>query len=353
MGVDASYKVPYCKGLLKLIQKRLALGQHYLCSPQMSLEMKRGSNKESIDAKHISIEICATNTNPDELDELGYSSRSTILLFPEKGMLLVDDGCRYYDRDGSNSNREYNEMAAAYYENILNELGASFPYVHICPDYDYAYDDYEEKFPIEIIGPLSSKLLLLELPIEIMTDEERAEFVSVFGEIPTYSNDIATAIRECGNEKLLEEILHDQPKESLLNWLKCAVLARNTTCVNLISKKVGAEIPSHLFDIALEQCDEKTMDVLVRNKYKPTLKQLYNVAKFHDIGVFSLILEGYVNGAILDEDSDDENIPNDKILMMAKYNQLVEKEENYGTPYMKVHSLACKVKSVMPNVQFT
>lgn len=292
MGVDASYVMPYRKGLLKLIQKQLRLGQHYLCHPGVELIMRRDVKwEEEIKYPHkcIMIRICS--------DKNQCWSTHRIMIFPEEGVVEVDDGRRYYDRDGSKDNKKHNKMVAAYYKKLLQELGVD-AWVHIWPDWGGSVGEDPGGHASLDSEQLSYTELLQEMPIEVMTESELTEYIAVHGDVEGQVCDIATAIREGLNDKL-KDLLDTEPPETFTKWLRCAVLAQSGKCVNSICDLLADTIiPDTIIDIALKNKDNYTLFLLIQHNLKnnccPSLLQLHQMAKLDNLDLFEFVLNGYV-----------------------------------------------------------
>lgn len=293
MGVDASYVMPYRKGLFKLLLKKLRLGQHYMYRPGKTLLFQRNIEWEKdIGASYAS--ACVILRIKVDQDKW-YCSDSRLAWFPLEGVLEVDDGKRYYDRDGSKDNENYHNMVCDYYKELFKELGHDVWDISIHPDYGGSVGEDPDRYASYDSETVDTKEILDELPVEVMNEDEKKQYIAAYGPIPEYTCDLAQAIHNGLHEKVKELL---ETEEDKLVWLKCAVLAKNSICCDVILGGIKDAIPEEYYDIAFQNKDKNTIRVLLDNKYRPTLKQLFDSTKLDDIDLFDEVLTSFINGAV-------------------------------------------------------
>jgi hypothetical protein len=228
---------------------------------------------------------CVVVSIKDPNDTNWYSNFSRLIFFPNEGVFEVDDGRRYYDRCDT-YNTDHHAKATAFYEELLKELGESCPYVYVHPDYGGSVGNNPSDYAPVHRERLNTEEYLQEIPFEVMSDEEKDQYVAMFGPVSA-TNDIAAAINQ-GMHARVSELLQNESQEVCLKWLKCAVIARSTSCFNAIYKLVDT-VPEEFFDIAVENNDKNTIRVFMSNGYKPLTKQLFNTARLGDFELFSYV----------------------------------------------------------------
>eukprot|EP00798_Chlamydomonas_sp_ICE-L_P017793 gene17793-24167_t len=344
MGVEATYVMPYRHGLLKRIQRDLRIGQHYLCTPGMLLDISLANDKGET-RNCIRLRIDSTESR---IFEWGISD---IRYFPEHGILEVDDGKRYCDRDDTNDYANYHDMVCSYYKRLLRECrdandtvciheydGAD---VEVIPDYGRRVDENPAIYVNTYSEPVDDVQLLRELPIECMTDDQlrEARTLSIIKSSKDKEYDLESAIRT-GNLPRVRDLLPDSQSE-LIKWMRCAVLVRNNTVVNLIAKQIECvhvdDTTIHdLFDIAMKAGDLKTAEVLLQKelRYIPTLRQLFFSASVN-IKFFEQVLDRYTEAAF-----DDTDICRDEPKGVDHWHRLIREEKTYGTPFTMIRKHA-------------
>lgn len=299
MGVDASYVMPYRKGLLKLLLRKITLGQHYMYRPGVKLIMTRDVQWETAMKDTYTTTYIILNIQRET--DKWFQRYSKVIWFPFEGVLEIDDGIRYYDRDGTKDNEDYHKMVVDYYKDLFTELNHDVWNVKIHPDYGGSVGEDPQSYSSYDSEMVDGTGILEELPIEVMKDDEKKQHIALHGETAKNTCDLAQALHDGLHDKVLELL----PEHDTILWLKCAVLAKNSICCDVICKRMKEPLPEDCFDIAYQNKDKNTMRVLLNNKYRPTLKQLFDCPKLGDIGFFDEVLTSFINGGM--KSSNDNN----------------------------------------------
>jgi hypothetical protein len=285
MGIDASYVIPYKRGLLKKIQEEIKKGQYYYCQGEINTY---GLTRDYEEKSH---EIYGTDFifHLKRKDETYCGSR--IVFYPRLGILEVDDGRRY---SGSH-NIKWNEGAIEYYENLLKSMGhyRYYCYIHsdICGSVhnDETFNSYADE--------LTDDEVLQEIPPHLLTDHEKNILMSVYGKIvgidekPTALVDI---IRK-GETVLLKEKIETMTEKEIEEALLYACKAKSAYCLDVLLQKMKAS--PEFFDICVRNKDRASCQMILATNYTPTIKQIYESTKYLDQEIFEFCLCNIVKKA--------------------------------------------------------
>lgn len=178
MGIDASYVIPYKRGLLKKIQEEIRERKHYFCDNKKLLyaftrcgEIKDMKAKE----QYITFEI-------EIVSDSTYSSTSMIFFYPHIGVLEIYDGYRYFGK----RNEKYNNKVIKYYENLLKTMGHIIEYCEIHSD---CFPDVDERTMFHPEADrLTNEEVLQEIPFDLLSKRER-EMLTELLNIPERSTE--------------------------------------------------------------------------------------------------------------------------------------------------------------------
>ena len=295
MGVYASYVFPYRRGFLKTLFDEVCRAQHYHAVP--------GAGNVSALARAEDFSRGREEPPCVRLDIRRGSESwrdSAVRLYFTRGIIEFDDIIRYHNNDSSH------QRACKYYESFLGDTGSVVP--DFCNSWDYPVNDGHE---------LDENELLLELPRELMTADEKAAFEAVHGSSePPGQQSVhgsseqqsvhgsseqksehlvaETAIRTGDVEALRAHLDGNPPPETELSRLAALCCrARSPLCLDLVlgqSKEPWPEISARLSK-AVEDGDTVTVSVLLERGAPSYNEDIYRAAQLGHRDAFDVMLD--------------------------------------------------------------
>ena len=275
MGVYASYVFPYRRGFLKTLFDEVCRAQHYHAVP--------GAGNVSALARAEDFSRGREEPPCVRLDIRRGSESwrdSAVRLYFTRGIIEFDDIIRYHNNDSSH------QRACKYYESFLGDTGSVVP--DFCNSWDYPVNDGHE---------LDENELLLELPRELMTVDEKAAFEAVHGSQPAVQSEhlvAETAIRTGDVEALRAHLDGNPPPETELSRLAALCCrARSPLCLDLVLGQLKEPWPeiSDRLSKSVNDGDAVTVSVLLERGAPSYNEDIYRAAQLGHRDAFDVMLD--------------------------------------------------------------